>query len=326
MNTTTIVCCVEAGWLEESCLRMIESLRLFGGRLAKAPVWAVTPRPGPPLSRRTRRELERLQARHVRFTPRERFAWNGFMNKPHALMAAEAVAETPQAVWLDSDLLVVDEPHGLLLDQEADLAAACPDKNVGTAGEHDPNDAYWQKACQALGLDCDDLPWVVTDQEAARIRLYYNSGVFAFRRGRGFGTAYLEDCRRLLRARVASRAAGIFFTDQVALGLTAHRLGLRQVRLGVDHNLPVGSATPGGLAPEAVARARILHLHDAMWPHMWPGLVQALRRTRPRVGEWLEAKGPLYDPRGRAIRAWNRGLRSWRGFRRRFHQARAVVA
>src|SRR5205085_1505515 len=62
----SFICCVESGPLEDQTVRMVESLRRWGGRLAEAPVVAVTPRFGPPLARTTRRALDRLSARHVR--------------------------------------------------------------------------------------------------------------------------------------------------------------------------------------------------------------------------------------------------------------------
>lgn len=46
----TFVCCVESGLLENQTVRMIESLRRWGGRLRESPIFAVTPRIGSPLS------------------------------------------------------------------------------------------------------------------------------------------------------------------------------------------------------------------------------------------------------------------------------------
>jgi hypothetical protein len=48
--STTVVICVEAGKLEHQAARLVESLRRWGRVLGKAPIVAVKPRLGPPLS------------------------------------------------------------------------------------------------------------------------------------------------------------------------------------------------------------------------------------------------------------------------------------
>jgi len=53
--------------LENQTVRMIESLRRWGGRLRESPIFAVTPRIGPPLSRQTHRSFERLGVEYLRF-------------------------------------------------------------------------------------------------------------------------------------------------------------------------------------------------------------------------------------------------------------------
>jgi hypothetical protein len=51
---------VEAGPIETMTLRLVESLRRWGGTYADAPFIAVKPRPGPPLRKKTLREFDRL--------------------------------------------------------------------------------------------------------------------------------------------------------------------------------------------------------------------------------------------------------------------------
>jgi hypothetical protein len=63
----TFVCCVESGLLENQTVRMIESLRRWGGQLRESPIFAVTPRMGLPLSRQTHRDFERLGVEYLRF-------------------------------------------------------------------------------------------------------------------------------------------------------------------------------------------------------------------------------------------------------------------
>jgi len=310
----TFVCCVEAGPLESMTGRMITSLRRWGGRFASAPVLAVTPRRGPQLLPATRELFQEHGVRYVRYPVREQFSWNNFMNKPHALLLAEQEAETPCLAWLDSDILILGEPGQLALEATEAFAACAPDKNVGTAGPEDVNDPYWRRLGQALQVEVERLPWIVTAADRQKIRLYFNSGVFVFRREVHFAAAFLEACQSILQARISSRQAGIFFTDQVALGLTAFRLGLPYRLLDHDHNYAVGSKSLEALVPEKIREVKILHHHDAMWPPLWPRLLEVLRETHPEVYRWLQPLGPLANPRrgfGKVYLKVLQAIRSW---------------
>jgi hypothetical protein len=292
----TFVCCVESGSLEELTLLLAESLRTFGGAFAGCPFLAVTPRLGAPLARSTRRGMERLGVEHLRLPRANPHPWFGFLNKPAALVAAEERARTPVVAWLDGDVLVLRDPADLALGDGLDFAACAFDKNIGSAGPDDPFDAYWREVAKIFGLDVDALPWVVTEQEGTRIRLYWNSGVFAWRRSTGFARHYLEDCERLLASKVASKEAGIYFTDQVSLGVTMLRLGLRWRPLSYEYNYALGS-TIGHLYDAGKLRAtRVLHYHDVFWPHYWDQMMPRLKEVRPDVHDWMQRHGPLRNP------------------------------
>lgn len=308
----TIVCCIEAGALEGMTLRMLMSLRRFGGVLAEAPVLAVTPRRGPPLTRAVRAALDSLHARHISFAAAEPYAWNNFMNKPHALLAGEEHAATPALCWLDSDVLIAAPPEDLILPAEAAFTACPSDKNVGSAGADDANEPFWREACALFGMRPDDLPWVTTCAEGIPIRWYFNSGVFTVRRGAGFAQAFLEDCRRLLDARIAARHAGIFFIDQIALGITALRLGLTVRPLPYSHNLPLGSRAPLPL-PGMLERAHILHHHDMLWPEHFSAALKLLKPSLPHMADFLASLGPLRTERSLAARLFLKLLKYRRG-------------
>ncbi|MGQ9921890.1 MAG: hypothetical protein ACUVRZ_11260 [Desulfobacca sp.] len=308
----TFVCCVEAGPLELMTGRLLASLRRWGGRLASAPVLAVTPRRGPHLLPETLALFQEYGVRYVRYAAQEEFAWNNFMNKPHALVLAEREAETPCLAWLDSDILILSEPDQLALRPDEAFAACAPDKNVGTAGPGDANDPYWRQVGQTLQVDVEQLPWLMTAADQQQIRFYFNSGVFVFRRGLQFAAEFLQDCRKILQAKISSKQAGIFFTDQVALGLTAFRLGLPYRLLDHDHNYAVGSKSQEALVPDKIRNVKILHHHDAMWPPLWPRLLSVLQETHPEVYQWLQPLGPLTNPRRGVGKVYLKVLQAFR--------------
>lgn len=324
MSDICVVCCVEAGPLEVGARRLVESLRRFGGELAQAQVLAVTPRFGPSLTSETRSWFSRLQVEHVRLPGRE-YSWNNFMNKPAALEYAANQTQAEVVVWLDSDVLLLNDPKELIDFGRKGLAACAPDKNLGSTGPDDPHDAYWIQVCRAVGLDVHALPMIQTEKEKAWVRLYVNSGVFAFPRLSGLAQAFGRDCRNVLQAGVSSRQAGIFFTDQVVLGVSAVHQGLSFEQLSHEYNYAVGGSDLSSLQDAFLAQVNVLHYHDAMWPWAWPELMHVLGRHHPRVAEWMEPLGPVHNPLGWSGKALAKTLKIYRQHRSRRFQSRCTV-
>lgn len=314
--SVTVVCCIESGVLEENTLRLVESLRRFGGTFKSIPVVAVTPRFGPPLKRRTLALLDRLEVRHVRISPHNSYAWNGYLNKPFALAYAEEHETTEAICWLDSDIIILNQPDLLTVQQSEDFLACVSDfKNNGTS-EGDEHELYWRRVSQLVGADFESLPWVITPTDGHRIRAYFNSGVFLYRRRTGFGARFLRSCLDILGARISCKSSGIFFTDQVALGLTAFSMKLRIRMLPFSYNYPIAGVIPRRfISVEDIKVAKILHVHDAMYSPLWPTTMAYLRKAQPDVASWLEEKGPINVQGSVLWRGMSKMLRAWRSSR-----------
>jgi hypothetical protein len=306
----TFATCVESGPLETQVLRMVESLRLFGGAYADCPMWAIKPRFGPPISRQTRSHFDRLGVEYRQTTREDPYPWYAFLNKPRVLTLAEEEAPTECVGWLDADLLVTGEPSELLPGPDEDITACSPDNCGGSTGPGDKCEPFWREACAAVGLEIDQLPWVTTEREGDRIRLYWNSGVFAFRRGNGLAAEYDRSTRALLDAYLGSAVTGLFFTEQFSLSLAAVKLGLRRRQLPHSHNYEMNSRIHETWYREDKLRAaRIVHYHDCQWPAFWPTFLGCLRATHPAVAAWLEPLGPLRNEAPLAYRAVTKLLR-----------------
>lgn len=292
LPTVSIVCCVEAGPLEPMAVRLAESLRRFGGRLANSPFFAVKSRFGPDMRRETREAFDRLGVTYLSRWISPRYGWQKFMNKPLALAWVESLANTEQLVWLDSDILCVGEPSELPLEPGMQFAANPAAKDIATSGPDDPNEPYWRELCRLFGLSLDELPWVVTCDQNERIRLQWNSGVFSFRRGDGLAERYLENCFKVLDAGLSHHGAGVHFTDQVVLGLTMLQLGLTYRQLPFSHNRTMGDFVKN-YDMAGLKAARLLHYHNAMTPAYWPTMLDLLRETQPDACAWLQQLSPV---------------------------------
>jgi lipopolysaccharide biosynthesis glycosyltransferase len=275
----------------------------------------MTPRPGPGLGAATLACFAKHGVRYLHESTSSPYTWFRFYNKPLAMAAAENMATTDTIGWLDSDVLVVREPDLLRLADHEDFAACASDKEMGSSGPVDPFDRIWTANCKALGIDIESLPWVETERERLRIRLYWNSGVFVYRRGTGLGRQFLETCTKLLDSRNKLDANGfsISICEMSAVTLAVHQLGLKWRGLPFSHNFIVASRSHKQWYREAQLRdACIVHYHDAMWPWFWDTLMACLEATHPDVAEWLQRLGPMKNPATLPRRLWARALKTLR--------------
>ena len=250
----------------------------------------VQARKGVRIANSTRDRLEEMGATFL-YSPTSRHPWSGYLNKPYALAAAEERVSTSLTGWLDSDVLVVQQPDGLNLKSDVDFAACAPDKNIGSIGQDDPNDAYWKAACDAVGLSINSLPWIVTETCKRRIRLYWNSGVFVFRNGKNFPERYLRTCEKLMEQRIGQNTGRFFFTDQIALGLAMVASRLRWQALPYAYNRTLLDDVDGSHGYSPLREAKIIHYHDWFTKRHWPTALAALE-CLPPVRDWLEVVGP----------------------------------
>ena len=318
---------IEAGPMEAMTLRLVESLRRWGGRFAGCPFIAVQPRAGAPIRKATLEAMEKLNVTFKRVRPAHDLSWYVWSNKPTTLLAAEDLATTECVAWLDADMFVLAEPDLLELRPGIDFVASAADKNVGTTGPDDPFDPYWRELCKRIDIDYESLPWVTTEREQAHIKLYFNAGLFSYRRSTGFASALMDGVQRSLSAKVKSTTQGIALTEQMTLGLTVHRLGLKFETLPIEYNFAIGSKLQKAKLydPMRIKDVKILHHHDALWPAFRPTLLEQLRATRPDVADWIQSTPPLSADLPVHHRLYNKSLGWLRRRRYLKHQAESVA-
>ncbi len=323
--SVTFALCVEAGGFEVMATRAIASLRQFGGRFANCPVIAVTPRFGPALTKKTLRAFADLNADYSNARPVNRYSWYPYVNKVLAALEAQQLSSTDHVCYLDADMLVTGELDLLDLDDGTDVVACAADKNIGTSSETDETTPYWREISRTLGLDFDRLPTVHAFRENVDIRIYFNAGMFCYRKSSGFAEQYLDCVNTLLDARVSSKVSNIYFLEQASLGLAAVRGKLRWKPLPHVYNYAVGRKIMTQYEPEKVRSGKILHYHDMMWIENWPLLLEKLKVDRPEVHDWLAPLGPLQEPGSKFQRVFSKVLNASRKRKSQKHIAECKV-
>jgi hypothetical protein len=325
-TSITVVTCVEAGFLENEVTTMVASLRRWGGRLADAPVIAVTPRVGPPLSSTTRRAFRDLGVQHVTSIKPHSYGWNGFMNKPLTLLLAAPHIKTTHGLWLDGDVVVANEPTELFERPESLFMACVEELGPISDGPGNQFDPFWVAIGGALGMRETEVPYVTAPFSGKPIRAYCNSGVFRYRVNWGLEEAYEKAFRTLLDSRfVPKNDPSIFLHEQIALGLVAKR-SFGYDELPMEYNFHSGQEYEHFYPPVDYDKARIIHYHRVMrsGDAIRQRFLAQLDAKRPDVAAFMRASRLEEDPRGRLWRGPHKVIRLLRERAQRLHMAEIV--
>jgi len=273
---------------------------------------AYTPRIGAPLCRSTQQRFRELDVDHRRIRGHNEYPFYNFFNKPLAVATAEEEVETDQIAWIDGDMLCVGDLEGLLLDADHDVAACPCDSYPGTTGPGSDHEAYWRAICELHGLSTEDLPWVTTVVDRQRVRLYFNAGLFLYRRSADFGKRYLESVQKILRNHVSSHRTSIHYGEQVAFAVTIVAAGLRYRLLEFKYNYTMAHKFSHIYERGAFEDARLIHYHDSLWPKHWENHLRRMTEEGTSVAPWLSSRGPLRNPSPLPYRVAQKVLRSYR--------------
>ena len=287
-----LVTAIEAGPIEQQVCLLAESLRMAGGSLAASKMLALIPRLGPSLSIDTIRTCRRLNIEIARIPRDDKLSWFSFLNKTQAVRFASKRFKGKIA-WIDADVLFLGEPDRL--GSFTHFAASPSDKNIGTASDDDVYAPYFRRCCEILGIDFSSLPFVETVQDHQRIRSYWNAGIFAFDSSTGLAETYHQFTKVLIEKRVGSPHCGLLMSDQVALGLAAHKLKLdiSQLPLSHNHHIQPQTATTELSSSNTI---RLLHYHGCLWPASFEDTVTGISSRNSAIGDLVRRYGPLTSP------------------------------
>ncbi|HUP61193.1 MAG TPA: hypothetical protein VNA69_12315 [Thermoanaerobaculia bacterium] len=274
MPSITFAVCVEPGHrLEYKAAALFLTMRRNMGSMARAAVWAYSPRPDVHVAPWIREVMDHFEVRHITEPLNARWPDYPLANKPMALAHAEEHCETEYVVFLDSDILAWREPIEFLLPEGVDLSLV-PDgtKTTASAGPGDRFEEYWMRMYDLVGATA--RPFVTTILTGERVRGTWNSGVVPLRRSAGIARHWRETMIEMLEHDFAPPAASYLRENNLLSALTA-RYYDRYRELSVAYNYPVQNwdrMTAKGIAPE-----------DAVLWHFQPFLDRAFRRFAAKI-------------------------------------------
>ena len=226
----------------------IESLRTFGGRWSRCPVWVFDASRSNPGSQ----ELGPVNGTHdlenVHLAPlviNDEFE-TYFKAKVYACARAEELAgpEVRSLVWLAPESLILRPPalFDLAVSQDASKNASSDaafrtvhHRNVGSLAK-EPLDGFWQAVYRTVGID--DAPFTIESfADLETIRPYFNTHCFAIDPAQGIGRAWWDIFKTMASDRVfqsgpcRDQLHRIFLHQAVLSALVAKKLERARIRL-----------------------------------------------------------------------------------------------
>jgi lipopolysaccharide biosynthesis glycosyltransferase len=186
MNKLSIGFVVEAGKLEHMALVLAESIRTFAGSVRDCPVYAVHPAHKPLPGIDTITALTKLNVIFISHDlnhsfrgdhPGDRIANKTFAS---AFLEEHLEGASTTLLFLDTDTLVLNDLHELILDEKADCAVKPVDvKNIGILWGDEP-DYFWRAIYDMADTTGRRRAFKVeTTVDNRPISSYFNSGVIA---------------------------------------------------------------------------------------------------------------------------------------------------
>jgi hypothetical protein len=280
----SFVCCIESGRLESQTLLMLKTFRKFGGRLSNCTIFAVKARAGARLSQATLQAMQELDVNYIDDSSYNVAPWFNFSNKLAAVYWSQCNASTELISWLDSDILIASEPSELLLDSGVDFAARAEYLPPAVHEGIPTNVPYWQSLCKLLGTNFDELPWISLDSPMVKMRAFFNSGAFVWRRSSGFAENYYSAFDKLLKSKLASSTGTAWFADQVVISpvLVKHDIKWRHLSLAQHHMVFPGHITGSSSTP-SMKNSSIIHYSGSLSGESEPEMLKRLFNELPDV-------------------------------------------
>ncbi|MDY6936876.1 MAG: hypothetical protein SWY16_04345 [Cyanobacteriota bacterium] len=229
--------CTEAGDLAEKSLLLARSLRCFGGQFQDAPIYSFQPRDGEAIEPQILEQFQELGVIHQQILLNTQYSDYPIANKILVSAYGEENIDAETLVFLDSDQVFFLEPTEFLLSSEVDVALRPVDsKHIGSTGEGDTEEAYWQKLYDLFKVDREI--WVETTVEKERIRGYWNSGIIAAKKASGLFSNWLKNFEIAMENQLIPEA-GMFHLDQLTLAATIAAMNLEVLTLSPTYNYPL---------------------------------------------------------------------------------------
>jgi len=287
MESTTIIICTEKGVLENMSKILITSIRKFGGVFSNCPIYSFQPRKAQKVSQQTKRFFEDNQVEFIDLELNKKYAYYPLANKQMVCAWAERNLNSEILVFLDSDVVVFDEPKEFLVVKKNEVRVnPVALKGIGSNGQNDGNSTYWESLYKKVGVKTKKYIKTLVDKEL--ILEYWNTGHISTRRENGLFNEWNKNLQDVLSQKLIP-SNGLFFAEQATFAATVSSLELEVRPFGKKYNYHLLKRSKIINPIEIVS----LHYHDIFEKGEIPNqLKKSISRTK---NDWLDLMLNEYD-------------------------------
>ena len=294
-----IVVVAEDGYLADQAKLLVKSIR----RISEFSGWDVlvySPRPGLKISKKDKKELERLGAAVNGDDLNIKHSFLPHCNGIYACAHAEETLSPQTTLLLDTDTLFAKYIPSEYLERRSIWLRAVDNKGVGSTGINDANDEFWRDVFSFFSLDLPP-PNLSTTVRTELIRPYYNSGFVLVNRINGFFNQWLKDFTKIMDSGIRvknfrSRFKDNFsFMEQMVLSVTTERF--KELINLVDNrvNYPIPFHPYLRKRDRHCEISELIHIHYHKW-FQHPGFLDYIFSEPDRESSfyaWIKEQLPL---------------------------------
>ncbi|MFY0655004.1 MAG: hypothetical protein JXQ96_23435 [Cyclobacteriaceae bacterium] len=285
-DSVSIIMCTERGVLENMSKILIESIRKFGGSLKDVPIYSFQPRKGHKVCKETKQFFELHDVEFIDIELNNKYSYYPLANKPMVCSWAEQHIDSETLVFLDSDVVIFDEPSLFSKVEDGKIRMSPVDiKGIGIGKDQNENSEYWQSLYETVGAQIKQF--IETRVDGEEILAYWNTGHIIINKASGIFQKWKSNFDQVMRDKKLT-SNGLFFIEQSTFSATVSASNLEIDPLHASYNYPIH------LHPDLEQNGKGLnletsvswHYHDLFSSHEKPEYLESFL-TREERGIWL---------------------------------------
>jgi len=269
---------------------LVASIRKFGGSLAESPIWVFVPTPEKEVSEKVSELFKSFNVKLIPFYSDKENMKFPFIAFTLAAAKAEELAkeEFELIVWLDHNILIINEPKEFLLEEEKSFAFRPVHHTLIGSIYDQPLDEFWRIIYERLKVEKENIFPMKTHIDGNILRPYINSGFLVVRPEKGILNKWWGSYRELYKDSIFRKFYDknelyVIFLHQAILSA----LFITLIKENEFKELPFTYNYPVHLYPESLPQFQPESLNDMV--------VLRFYLEKLKNPEWLK-KIPLYDP------------------------------
>ncbi|WP_395373954.1 hypothetical protein [Marinicella sp. W31] len=301
MDKLALIFILEKGYLEQQALLLAESVKTFAASGMPMDMYACCVRKDYNPSEETIQQLQQWGVTTICENLNEKFDYFPLCNGIHAAAYVEQYyPDYAGYLLVDTDTVFTGSLPMTLFQKPALMMRTVDNKGIGSSGDDDPNDEFWQQAFALFDMPLSP-PSAETTVRKAFIRPYYNSGFVLAYQLNDFMQHWKNDFYKLMQSEIrtageASRYGKDYgFIEQFTLSITASRFPQTLVEAPETINYPIPFRPMLKDRDGHPNFTDLVHVHYHRW-FQHPGFLDHVTAPEEQTTtqyNWLKSRLPL---------------------------------